>query len=150
MAKLLTCQAPDCGVEFEARAGTKFHTATCRSRARRAREAAAANASDEAKTDTPAEHGLVKAVRRELEQARAMDTVAGQLAMQFARQLVNPEASSLTAMSKELRALLEEAKAGAAPTPDPGGTPPADDDEVTRARRKREEIEAAAAAEAKA
>lgn len=152
MATLLECQGPDCATKFEGRAGTKFCSATCRSRARRAREAAAANAEDESKSGSPAEHGLVKAVRLELEKAKAIDTVPGQLALQFARRMANPEESGLSAMSKELRLLLAEAKAetaAGAGADDGSGAPPEpepEDDEVKKARRKREEIAAAAAA----
>lgn len=142
------CAAPDCSVVFTPpRSDAKFHTKTCRQRAGRARKATEAQAAEETKTGTDAEHGLVIAVRTELEKADVLNTVAGQLALQFARRIVDPSESGLTNMSKELRALMAEAKGAAAPAPD-GPTPASadEDDEVTRARRRKEEIEAAAAA----
>lgn len=153
MADSKRCEAPDCAVVFEPeRATAKYHSATCRQRAARARKAAATNAADESKSDTPAEHGLVKAVRKELEDAKALESVPGQLALQFARRMANPDESGLSAMSKELRLLLAEAKGGVASAT--AGTPPTSDedqdDEVKQARRRREEMEARAAAEAKA
>lgn len=93
-----------------------------------------------------AEHGLVRAVRKELEEASADDTVAGQLALQLARRIANPEETGITAMSKELRSLLAEAKGAAVPT-DSAEPEPEVDDEVTRVRKARE-AKAAAAMEA--
>lgn len=135
------CEAPGCGVEFTPQRSTgRFHSATCRQRAARARRAAAADAAFVAKTpEAPgagtAEHSLVRAVRVDLESAGALDTVAGQLALQFARRIAVPDESSLSAMSKELRALLAEAKTVAASDAPQSS---AVDDEVTRARRARE------------
>jgi hypothetical protein len=72
-------------------------------------------------------------------------TVAGQLALQVARRIADPDASGVSTLSKELRALLSEATAkqpaaGEAPT-----APAAEaEDEVTRARRQRDEARQAA------
>lgn len=151
MAVAITCQGPDCDVEFEPQRSTaKYHSATCRQRAGRARKAAAAERAAEEKADTSAEHGLVKAVRKELEDAKALESVPGQLALQFARRMANPEESGLSAMSKELRLLLAEAKTGAAPPPAPSTATEDEDDEVKQARRRREEMTARAAAAAEA
>ena len=154
---LTRCEADGCDNDFEPKRSTaRFCSATCRQRAARQRKAAIANAEDESKTDTPAEHGLVKAVRLDLEKAKAIDTVPGQLALQFARRMANPDETGLSAMSKELRLLLAEARAesqtsGGGDDSSSASTPAdAEPDEVTKARRKREEIEAAAAAEAEA
>jgi len=145
-----TCEAPDCDVEFEpARSTARFHTATCRQRAARARKAADAHEIDEAKTDTLAEHGLVKAVRTELEQAKKDQTFSGQLAIQLARRLANPEESGSTALSKELRAVMAEALVSVVPPAAGAGSepaPPVEDDQVSRARRAREDKARAAAA----
>lgn len=147
-ARLVTCQGPDCDVEFEpVRSTAKYHAATCRQRAARARKAAAAEHDVPADPETgDAEHGLVRAVRKELELAEAIDTVAGQLALQLARRIANPEEPGLSTLSKELRSLLAEAKGTVAGPPAPADPAEPEDDEVTKARRRREEIEAAAAA----
>lgn len=138
------CAAPDC----TERSTEKYHSATCRKRADRSEKAAAAEQVVPVDPDTgDAEHGLVRAVRMELEQADALYTVAGQLALQLARRIANPEEAGLSALSKELRSLLAEAKgaASAAANPEPEDEP--EDDEVTRVRKLRE-AKAAAAAEA--
>lgn len=149
MADPVTCAAPDCSVEFTPKRSTaKYHSATCRQRASRASKAAAAEQVATVDPDTgDAEHGLVRAVRKELEEANAFDTVAGQLALQLARRIANPEETGITAMSKELRSLLAEAKGAAAVPTDPEEPEPEEDDDVTRARKARE-AKAAAAAEA--
>lgn len=151
VAEPKTCEAPDCDVEFIPKRSTaRFHSGTCRQRAARAARAAAANETDEAKTGTDAEHGLVKAVRAELEQVGKAGTFNGQLALQLARRLANPEESGSTALSKELRAVMAEALAQQAPAeseaPARGGRAAAvgDDDEVTKARRAREQARQAA------
>jgi hypothetical protein len=144
------CEAPDCEVVFEPkRPAGKYHSATCRQRAARARKAAESNVKDEAKTDTPAEHGLVRAVRTELETADRLNTVAGQLALQLARRAANPDESSLMALSKEIRAVMADALAGAPPKPggsdaDGDSNATEQEDEVDAARRKREEARKAA------
>lgn len=144
----VTCAG--CGTSFEAKsARAKWCGSTCRQRDARSRKAAAANVKDEAKTDTPAEHGLVKAVRKELEIAKKVETFAGQLALQLARRLANPEEPALMALSKELRAVMAEAL-GKAPVKSDGGadadgdSTAEEDDEVTRARRQREDARKAA------
>lgn len=146
----VTCAG--CGSVFEAKTPrAKWCGSTCRQRDARSRKAASANAKDEAKTDTPAEHGLVKAVRTELEAAGKDQTFSGQLALQLARRLANPEETGTTALSKELRAVMADALATAPPAPESeggdrrdGDDDEAEDDEVTRARRQREEARAAA------
>lgn len=144
----MTCAAPDCSVEFTPKRSTaKYHSDTCRQRAARARKAAKAEQVVPVDPDTgDAEHGLVRAVRKELEAANAFDTVAGQLALQLARRIANPEEAGLSALSKELRSLLAEAKGAAAVPTDPAAEPESEeDDDVTRARKAREAKAAAAA-----
>lgn len=138
------CAAPDCAVEFVPKRSTaRYHSATCRQRAGRNRKAAAHQAGEEAKTGTDAEHGLVRSVRLALEKAEAIDEVAGQLALQLARRAANPDEPSLTALSKEIRALVAEAigstPAGSSPTPEP-----VEDDDVAKARKARDRKRAAA------
>jgi hypothetical protein len=103
------CEGPDCEVEFEPKRSTaKYHSATCRQRAARDRKAAAESVAADAEAGK-AEHTLVRAVRKELEDAEALDTVAGQLALQIARRIANPECTGVSTLSKELRALLSGA-----------------------------------------
>lgn len=147
MAELKRCEGPDCEVEFEPKRSTaRFHSPTCRQRAGRARKAAEAEAAAEKDAGGDAEHGLVKAVRKELVEAEALDTVAGQLALQVARRIADPECSGVSGLSKELRALLAEAKGATPPDPAPegGAEPVEEEDEVTKARRQREEARQAA------
>jgi hypothetical protein len=143
------CAGPSCEVDFEpVRSTAKYHSATCRQRAARDRKAAKESVEADAEAGK-AEHALVRAVRKDLAAAKALDTVAGQLALAAARRIANPDEAGFAAMSKELRALLAEAKGSADPAPAEPPPPADDDDEVKKARRRREEI-AAAAAEAEA
>jgi hypothetical protein len=139
------CEAPDCDVEFEPKRSTaRFHSATCRQRAARSRKAAVEERESD---DGLAEHGLVKAIRRELEEAGKLETFKGQLALQLARRMANPEESSPATLAKALDNAMAAALAkpdGDKSDPDPGA---AEDDEVTKARKARE-AKAAAAAEA--
>jgi len=128
------------------RATAKYCSATCRQRAARQRKAAEAEAESEKTAGSSKEHGLVKAVRKELVQAKALDTVAGQLALAAARRIANPEESGFAAMSKELRSLLAEAKDAPVPIgdPPPDRSPaPEPDDQVAEARRARDRKRAA-------
>ena len=145
------CQAPDCvaGLESE-HPRAKYCSNACRQRASRARKAAARHAEAEAQTDTRGEHGLVRAVRMELDEAGVLMTFKGQLALQTARRLANPDESGFASLSKDLRAVMAEALAGSTPTPG-GGDADGDsrpdeeeDDEVTRARKARAEARQAA------
>jgi len=139
------CEALSCDVAFTPQRSTaQYCSATCRQRAARARKAAADGAKQEKKTGTNAEHSLVKAVRLDLEKADAFDTVAGQLALQIARRIADPESTGISTLSKELRALLAEAKGeqsipeGQPPEPEP------EEDELEKARRQRAESREAA------
>lgn len=146
------CEAPDCEVRFTpARSTGRFHTRTCAQRAARARKAAERQTTEDADAGSSAEHGLVKAVRQQLEKAKALDTVNGQLALELAKRAVNQD-SNLVAMSKELDARMAAATetASAAGAASGAPTPAPTEDAVGRARRRREEIAAAAAAEAEA
>lgn len=142
-----------CGRAFEAKRSTaKYCSATCRQRARRDRKAA--EESVEADADAGrVEHQLVRSVRQDLEAADAVDTFNGQLALQLARRLANPDESGISALSKELRTVMAAALAalaGKSPEPEPDGDDTAADegddvpDEVTAARRKRDAAREAA------
>lgn len=146
MADLKRCEGPGCEVDFEPKRSTaRFHSATCRQRAGRERKAAeSAAAADSVAKTGDAEHGLVRAVRQELLDAEALDTVAGQLALQMARRIADPEAAGISTLSKELRSLLAEAKGAAPAGPEPDPEPVEEEDEVTKARRAREEARQAA------
>ncbi|MDQ3432679.1 MAG: hypothetical protein M3467_10770 [Actinomycetota bacterium] len=139
------CGAPECAVEFEPKRSTAAYcSATCRSRAARARKAAAESVEADARAGH-AEHELVTAVRTELAAAAAVNTFNGQLALQLARKVAQPDETGVTALSKELRAVMAAAVDKRPTGEDPA--PPAeseDDDEVTAARRARAEARAAA------
>ncbi|WP_134740007.1 hypothetical protein [Nocardioides sp. 503] len=140
-----------CDQTFEAKTSrAQYCSTTCRSRAARQRKAAAESVEADAEKGL-AEHQLVRATRLELEKAGVVDTVEGQLTLQLARKLANPDESGISTLSKEFRAVRAEALEGS-PEPAPtGDTPPAvdrEDDEVTRARRAREQKLSAAAGRA--
>jgi hypothetical protein len=136
----VTATCAGCERTFVARSKrAKWCSSTCRQRAARDGKASVANTEAEAGTGL-AEHGLVKAVRAELEQAQKVDTFNGQLALQLATRLAAPNESESVALSKELRAVMDVAlgKPAAAPESEPA-PPVAVDDEVTKARRAREQ-----------
>lgn len=152
----MTRECEDCGREYKAKRSTaRFCSSTCRTRARRAAKAAEAATTPVLQPDEPAqpeeptdeggkaEHGLVRAVRKELLDADALDTVAGQLALQIARRIADPDGAGVSTLSKELRSLLTEAKGAVAPEPDPTPTPEPED-ALEEVRRRRAEQRAAA------
>jgi hypothetical protein len=79
-------------------------------------------------------HGLVVAVRAELTDAAAVDTWHGQLALNLARRLAQPDVPSPATLARELERVLAAA-VRSQPTPPARSEP---DDEVARARRKRD------------
>jgi hypothetical protein len=121
-----TCQG--CGATFEAsRSDAKWCKDRCRKAAKR----------DEVPSvhDSPGDrHELVLSTQRALAAAGALDTFSGQLALQLARRIVNPDESGVSSLSKELRTVMAAALAHEAP-------PSANDeleDEVEKARRARD------------
>lgn len=141
------CEGPDCGVEFEPKRSTaRFCSATCRQRAGRARKAAevAAQPAPPEPQSGAAEHTLVSTVRKELEDADALATVPGQLALQIARRIAAPDCAGVSTLSKELRALLAEAKGDQPAGPDEPAEPVVEEDELDKARRQRAEARQAA------
>lgn len=151
----VTCAG--CGQNFTAaRSTARWCTATCKKRAQRAAKAAGAVAeleaaaaaaqADQLEDGSPAEHRLVRAARLELEVAGVLHTVNGQLALQLARQMANPEGTGLSALSKEFRAVMAAALEKR-PTPEDPTEPEAPvqaDDELDEIRRRREEARQAA------
>lgn len=83
--------------------------------------------------------GVLASVVKELADAQRLDTVLGQLALKLASRLESATfdtGSSFTALSKELRAVMAAAVAGAH----------VEDDEVDELQKRRDEKEAAARA----
>jgi hypothetical protein len=145
---LKRCEGPGCEVDFEpVRSTARFHSATCRQRAARDRKAAGQSVEVDAAAGK-AEHSLIRAVRKELVDAGALDTVDGQLALQIARRIVDPDGTGVSTLSKELRSLLAAAKASRTAEPSPDGDKPGTSaatdpmDEI----RKRRDAKARAAA----
>ena len=111
------CEA--CGERIESTNKRKrFCDSKCRGRGHRG-DSAPAVASVEP-VEPPAV-GLVSATERTLEQAGRLDTVVGQQAMALARRIASPNesGSGVAALSKELRAVMVEAMAGANVAADP-------------------------------
>lgn len=145
----VTCES--CGEAFEAKRKTaRFCGSTCRTRARRAKAAEpeiepAGTAEGKPTAGLKPEDPLVTAVRKELEAAKALDSVDGQIALHLAHQVKAATGSSASTLAKELRQVLDRIAPPAPPTPAGPAPVKPEDDEVTRARRRREEIAAAAA-----
>jgi len=141
------CAAAECSARFTpVRSTATYCSVTCRKRAARARKAAdAAAKADAVEAAGDAEHDLIRAIRGELARAGRLDTFKGQLALQLARRMVNPEESSPASLAKELQNVMTAALASS-PSSEPDTAPAAEDDEVTKARMAREAKAAAAAA----
>ncbi len=102
-------ECDSCGVEYEAQRKTSRYCSTrCRMRASRRPETPVA-------AESPDNGGLLNALRRELADAGRLDTALGQQAMALAVKLASPRdtGSSMAAVSRELRAVREEALRGA-------------------------------------
>ncbi len=98
-----------CGTEYEAQRKTSRYCSTrCRMRASRRPEAPVA-------AEMPESGGLLEALRRELVEAGRLETALGQQAMALAVKLGSPSdtGSAMAAVSRELRAVREEALRGA-------------------------------------
>ena len=136
----LTCQ--QCGVEFESkRSHAKFCGATCRQRSRRrtstpvADELAAGDGGAQPESlmaDLLTDGGVVVATKRDLEQAKKADSVAGRQALLVAARMsmLTTTGSELAALSKELSRLMYLAIGKGVAEADPI-------DEVKRARDKK-------------
>ncbi len=126
-----------CGTEYEAQRKTSRYCSTrCRTRASRRSETPATaqtlhgafnqgpetNARTACSThEAPASGGLVEALRRELADAGRLETALGQQAIALAVKLASPfdTGSAMAAVSRELRAVREEALRGAEQVADP-------------------------------
>jgi hypothetical protein len=161
----LTCAGPGCRKRFEPQRSTaRYCSTTCSQRARRgskgkapAKKAGAKTTqSAAAKTEAPKRtqskqtgtsavdnHKLVVALRQELETAGVDDTFEGQLAIELARRLVNPD-SSASSLADKVRAARAAALASKPAPTDDGPPDEPEDDEVTRARTRRKEAREAA------
>lgn len=157
----IACAAPGCRIRFEPKRSTaKYCSATCRQRARRGTkppakpkpekaepksQAPKRSESEQTKTSAADNHELVVALRAELEAAGAIDSFEGQLAVELARRLVQPD-SSASSLADKVRAARAAALEQAGAPATGGGEEPAaeEDDEVTRARSRREEARKAA------
>lgn len=114
-----------CGNDYEAkRASSKFCSTLCRMRAHRS----AANASSQPpSSDTDEERtapaDVTRTTRLELEAADAVDSTLGQLALKLAHRIDTgnraDSAAGVTAMSKELRTLLDLATGRTTSAADP-------------------------------
>lgn len=123
----VTCAS--CGKTFQAaRSNARWCSNPCRHRG-------ASPAGDAAPAEPDAPSGLVASVRRELESAKAVDTFAGQLALQLAKRLSTPEESGISSLSKELRTVMAAALEGRTPPTAEQAEP---EDEVEKARRARD------------
>lgn len=124
-----------CLSDFDAKASTaRYCSPRCQKLARRG-------------TGARGNSTLVRAVAADLERCGVLDSYAGQLALQLARQMSTPGATGLPALSRELRTVMTEALGPAAPAPE-AVEPAAVEapDIVDEVRRKREQRQASAAA----
>lgn len=133
---LTTCE--HCGTEFQAvRRTARFCSNTCRSRARRARHGNAAGVDD-------SDSDLVVQVKADLEAAGRLDSFAGRLAVQLARNLSASDATGVAGLSKELRTVMAAALEGSQPAPGEPAADAPDAVDMMKERRDRKAREAAA------
>lgn len=116
-----------CESGFEGRRDARFCSATCRKRSSRG-------------ADGAPDDGLVRSVRKELEDADRLESFAGQLALQLAREMAAPGATGIAAMSKELRVVMADALGGRSGSQ---GEPESDVVNEIKERRERKAREAA-------
>lgn len=123
-----------CLSDFDAKASTaRYCSPRCQKLARRG-------------TGARGNSTLVRAVAADLERCGVLDSYAGQLALQLARQMSTPGATGLPALSR-VCTVMTEALGPAAPAPE-AVEPAAVEapDIVDEVRRKREQRQASAAA----
>lgn len=138
-----------CGILFTAKSPrAKWHTPGCKKQAQRNPPAA-----ELPPPGDPAEHPIVAAVRKELDEHGKADTVDGQVALLLAGQAVSAGAANLGTLIRQMREVLDAAlgrKPGAAePVAEPEPAPDAPNDELTKARKSRERKLAQARAKAR-
>ena len=144
MRVTVTCVG--CSKSFEAgTARAKWCSSACRKRVQRAGHAKTAQEPAAAPADDvePTPSALVDEVTRELVAAGRLTSFHGQLAVQLARRLSQPDESGISSLSKELRLVMAAALDGSAPTV-AVEEPDEPDDEITKARRSREQARQAA------
>jgi hypothetical protein len=135
-----------CEVEFEAkRASARYCGDRCRQRAKRrgviAPPADEPTSAPAASGSKPPKSALVDAVRKDLTEAKRLETVAGQSALLLAEQASTPGATGVAGLLKELRTVMAEALAG---VPTKGSAPVKD--QVAEARKRRDAKKARQAA----
>ncbi len=125
-----TCEACGAGLEGR-RPQARFCDGTCRQRGARRPKTPATDQTlcgtsnhtpgSDARTDSSTHEGLLNALRRELAEAGRLDTALGQQALALAVKLASPHdtGSAMAAVSRELRAVREEALRGAEQAADP-------------------------------
>lgn len=143
------CAASECSASFTPKQKSqRYCSATCRQRGARERKHAdaAAAVDDKARTQTGgAAHKLVTVTEAELTKAGALDTVDGQLALQLARKLADPDVAGFDRLMEKLRGVLADVRGtSVAGGEGPAAEPAEPDDEVTKARRARAEAREAA------
>ena len=130
-----------CGTFVAKSPRARWKTPGCKKRAQReAERVAAGTAAGDPTAGLKPEDPLVIAVRRDLDAAKQLETVDGQIALHLAKQVKAATGTAAASLAKELRQVLD--RIGATPAPTPAGDQPTaaegEDDEVTEARRRRE------------
>lgn len=145
------CERTGCSNKFKPTPPSKrFCTTPCRTRAARDGRAAEESADADLRKGH-AEHELVTAVRAELMECGQDATVNGQIALQLARRMVNPNDPALDRLADKLQSLMDKCKGAGPATPSAAGSSepasPSSEggDEVDQAaRRARDKLAAAA------
>ena len=126
-----------CGESFEAkRRDAKWCSERCRKAA--SRRPGGPPAPPPVVSD--GDSGLVAAVIRDLTASGRLDTIAGRLAVELARQVSAVDATGVAGLSRELRVVIAEALADVATVP--AGVPVADEVDEVRSRREAKAREA--------
>ena len=120
----MTRSCDSCGRSYMARRrSSRFCSARCRSR-NAGRPPELFNAlNNSSGTDPVAPSPLVESIQADLDAAGRLDTMRGQLALLLARRIGAPiqSGSSTAALSRELRAVMDDALTGATKAADPVG-----------------------------
>lgn len=115
--RLVTCEGPGCEVEFEAaRPSAKYHDATCRQRAARARRAEeSARPARQSIKKPDGEHAFVTATRKELEVLGSVGSMLGEQVLAIADRMGRgtETGAAMASLSKEHSRLMDLIRAGA-------------------------------------
>lgn len=96
-------------MEFQAKSPrARWHDPACCKRVQRAGGLGSVETAPSPVVDD--DHPVLAVVRAELEAVGTLETVWGQLALQLARKLLDPEESAVSAISKELRSVMARAR----------------------------------------